>query len=193
MSENHAVILAAGMGSRFHSGKYKLLAPVDGIPLIVRTLSAALSAGFDDVFAVIGAHADEMRDALKDYPVRIVENNSWQDGQSSSLAAGVRALPKTSDRVCLLLGDQPWIRPETIRTLVKEAESHPDDVIVPFFRERRGNPIVVPAALYGTMLSFSRGDMGGRVFLEKNGYRSVSVEDPGVIRDVDTVEELENE
>lgn len=193
MSGNHAVILAAGKGSRFHSEEYKLLAPVDGIPMILRTLGTALRAGFDEVIVVIGSHGEAMRDTLKDLPVRIVENKSWEDGQSSSLAAGILALPETSERVCLLLGDQPWIRPETIRTLVREAEVHPEDVIVPFFRERRGNPIVVPASLYEKMLSLSRGDMGGRMFLEQNGYRSVPVEDPGVIRDVDTVEELKHE
>ena len=159
--------------------------------MILQTLSSALKAGFDAVFVVIGAHADEMRDVLKDLPVQIVENHSWEEGQSSSLSAGIRALPDDSECVCLLLGDQPWIRPETLRQLLKEAGAHPKEVIVPFYMKRRGNPIVVPASLYGTMLRLSQGDMGGRIFLEKNGYRSVTVDDPGVIRDVDTVEELE--
>ena len=91
-----AVIQAAGKGSRFHSDQYKLLAPVDGVPLIERTLEPVLRAGFDEVVVVIGFHAEEMRKVLMDYPVRIVENRNWEEGQSTSLSAGVNAVSGSS-------------------------------------------------------------------------------------------------
>ena len=191
MPKNDAVILAAGKGSRFLSGEYKLLAPLDGVPLIVRTLEPVLQAGFDEVIIVIGAHGDEMRRVLQHYPVRIVENNEWERGQSTSLTAGIRALDSRSERACLLLGDQPWLRAETLRSLVAASEECPAEVIVPFYEDRRGNPIVVPASLYGKLVELSSGDMGGRKFLQVVGYRPFPVEDPGVLRDVDTIEELE--
>ena len=188
---NAAVIQAAGKGSRFHSDQYKLLAPVAGVPMILRTLDPVLHAGFDEIVVVVGFHAAEMRDALADLPVRIVENTEWEAGQSTSLSAGVRAVQDSSDRACLLLGDQPFLRTDTLQALLKESDEHPEEIIVPFFQEKRGNPIVVPAVYYEKLLGLTAGDEGGKKLLKTVGYRVLPVKDPGVLRDIDTVGELE--
>ncbi|MBQ6510195.1 MAG: nucleotidyltransferase family protein [Flexilinea sp.] len=188
--KNAAVIQAAGKGSRFLSDQYKLLAPVGGVPMILRTSEAVLQAGFDEVVIVVGFRAADMREVLAGLPVRIVENPDWEKGQSTSLSAGVRAVQDTSDRVCLLLGDQPFLRPETLRALIEGSESHPGEIIVPFYQGKRGNPIVVPSVYYEELLSLTEGDEGGRKLLKTAGYRELSVDDPGVLRDIDTVGEL---
>lgn len=187
---NAAVIQAAGKGSRFLSDQYKLLAPVGGVPMILRTADAVLQAGFDEIVIVLGHRAEEMRAVLAGLPVKIVENKDWEKGQSTSLSAGVCAVRDTSDRVCLLLGDQPFLRPETLRALLAESESHPGEIIVPFYQEKRGNPIMVPSVYYEQLLALTGGDEGGRKLLKEAGYRVLAVEDPGVLRDIDTVGEL---
>ena len=185
-----AVIQAAGKGSRFHSKNYKLLTPVDGMPMIVKTLQPVLRNGFDEIVVVIGAHAEEMRKVLQDYPVKIIHNQDWEMGQSTSLAAGLRAVENTSDRACLLLGDQPFLDPETIGSLLKESDEYPSEIIVPFYQNKRGNPIIVPSFRYELLLELARGDMGGKKLLEKVGYHKLETNDPGVLRDIDTIEEL---
>ena len=124
-----AVIQAAGKGSRFHSGQYKLLSPVNGKPMVIQTLVPVLAAGFDNVVIVIGAHADEMWAALKDLPVRVIENRDWELGQSTSLSAGMCAIQHSSDRVCLLLGDQPFLKAETLCALLEESDKSPSWII----------------------------------------------------------------
>lgn len=188
--KNAAVIQAAGSGSRFHSSQYKLLSPIDGVPMIFRTLGPVLRAGFDDVVVIIGAHADEMQEALVKYPVRIIENPDWEKGQSTSLSVGVRAIKETSDRACLLLGDQPFLKAETLRDLLTESDQFPNQIIVPFYNEKRGNPIVVPSIFYDQLLDLTKGDIGGKKLLQKVGFHKRNTEDSGIIRDVDTVEEL---
>ncbi len=188
-----AVIQAAGGGSRFHSEQYKLLSDVDGMPLIFCTLTPVVQAGFDEIVVVIGAHAAEMREALKGYPVEIIENPSWEMGQSSSLSAGVRAVAASSNRACLLLGDQPFLKPETLRALLAASDEHPEEIIVPFYKEKRGNPIIVPSSRYEQLLELTKGDMGGKQLLISAGYRKLSVEDTGILRDIDTIEDLKNE
>ncbi len=190
MPKNAAVIQAAGKGSRFQGGMYKLLTPVDGKPMILKTLEPVLQTGFDEVVVVIGAHSDEMRNILVNYPVKIIENKGWEQGQSTSLAAGVRAVETTSDRACLMLGDQPFLKASTLRELLTESENHPDEVIVPMYGKKRGNPIVVPSYRYALLLELTRGDVGGRQLLETVGYRGYFVDDPGVIRDIDTVNDI---
>ena len=185
-----AVIQAAGKGSRFHSNQYKLLTDICGQPLIVRTLQPVLEVGFDEIVVVIGAHADEMRNVLVDYPVKIVENKKWETGQSSSLCTGVNAIINSSDRACLMLGDQPYLKAETLRALVKESDGYPNDIIVPFYKNMRGNPIIIPSCRYRQLLELSHGDHGGKQLLITVGYRELSVVDKGILRDIDTVEEL---
>lgn len=185
-----AVIQAAGKGSRFHSDQYKLLTPVNGKAMILHTLKTVLAAGFDEVVVVIGAHAAEMNEILLDYPVRIIENKNWEKGQSTSLAAGVHAVEQTSDRACLLLGDQPFLKAETLRCLLRESDQFPEEIIVPAYMGKRGNPIIVPALRYPLLLELTQGDMGGKKLLQTVGYRTLETDDPGVIRDVDTIEEL---
>ena len=186
-----AVIQAAGKGSRFHSGQYKLLSPVNGKPMVIQTLVPVLAAGFDNVVIVIGAHADEMQAALKDLPVRVIENSDWELGQSTSLSAGMRAIQYSSDRVCLLLGDQPYLKTETLSVLLEESDNFPDEIIVPFYKGKRGNPIIVPSRYYKRLLELTGGDEGGKKLLKEAGYHVLSVEDPGILRDIDTIEDLE--
>ncbi len=190
MVRNAAVIQAAGKGSRFQGSTYKLLTPVDGKPMILKTLEPILQTGFDEVVVVIGAHADEMRRTLINYPVKIVENKDWECGQSTSLSAGLRAVEMTSARACLMLGDQPFLKASTLTALLNESVEHPEDVIVPIYGNRRGNPIIVPAYRYGLLLELTRGDTGGRKLLETVGYRGLPVDDAGVLRDVDTTEDI---
>ena len=190
MKKTAAVIQAAGKGSRFHSEQYKLLTLIDGVPMILRTLQPVLAAGFDEVVVVIGAHADEMSNLLLDYPVKIIENPLWESGQSTSLSTGVRAVRNTSDRACLLLGDQPYLQTETLRMLQAESDRSPDEIIVPFFQGKRGNPIIVPSRFYERLLALTEGDEGGKKLLKEIGYHELSVEDSGILRDIDTIEDL---
>ena len=185
-----AVIQAAGGGSRFHSEQYKLLSDVGGRPLILRTLAPVLQAGFDEIVVVIGAHAANMRETLMNFPVTIIENQEWEKGQSSSLSAGVRAVAASSDRACLLLGDQPFLKTETLRALLAASDEHPEEIIVPFYRGKRGNPIIIPSSRYAQLLELTKGDMGGKQLLISAGYSELSVEDAGILRDIDTIEDL---
>lgn len=184
------MIQAAGKGSRFHSDQYKLLTSVDGVPMILRTLKPVMEAGFDDIVVVLGSHAEEMKKLLLDYPVQIVINNNWEAGQSTSLAAGVRVISNISDRCCLLLGDQPFLQKETLQSLLAESDVYSDKIIVPFYQGKRGNPIVVPHLYYEKLLELTQGDMGGKKLLQTVGYHELSVEDRGILQDIDTIEEL---
>ncbi len=185
-----AVIQAAGKGSRFHTDQYKLLADVGGVPMILRTLETVLLSGFDEIVIVIGSHAEEMQRLLLDYPVNIIINNNWELGQSTSLSAGVQAVRNSSDRACLLLGDQPFLQPETIRSLLAESDRYPEKIIVPFYQNKRGNPIIVPSLFYDELLELTIGDEGGRQLLRAVGFHEFSVGDQGILRDIDTVEDL---
>ncbi len=189
MKKNAAVVLAAGKGSRFRSG-YKLLTPLNGEPLIRRTLRTVLAAGFDEVFVVTGAHHEEMARALADCPVTLVRNPEWEQGQSTSLKAGMRAVGADYERTVIFLGDQPYLKPETVALLLKTSDEYPEEIIVPVRAERRGNPIVVPARYYEKLIELTSGDSGGKLLLKTYGFHAVPVDDSGVLKDIDTIEDI---
>jgi CTP:molybdopterin cytidylyltransferase MocA len=111
------VLLAAGGATRF--GSQKLIAPYRGEPLVCHA-ARLLRSVTDETIAIIGNDAEAVREALAPADVRIVENLDWRDGLSTSLRAGIRALPATAQAVIVALGDQPAIDPAVARALVEQ-------------------------------------------------------------------------
>ena len=111
------IILAAGAASRM--GQPKLLLPWKGEALICHAARTALAARLEPVIVVTGSGAAEMSAALQGLEVNVVHNPDWQTGQSTSVRAGLRALPQQTQAVIFLLGDQPYISPELLEALVK--------------------------------------------------------------------------
>ena len=113
------VILAAGASRRM--GSPKQLIEIDGRPLLVRAIEAALTAPVWPVVVVLGANADALRPLLARYPVLIAENPAWPEGMASSIRAGVtllrqfsRALEGTVITVC----DQPALAARHLTALL---------------------------------------------------------------------------
>ena len=104
-----ALVLAAGEGTRF--GGTKQLEILRDKPLVQHAVDAASGGGVDEIVVVLGHDALRVRDAL-DLPegARFVVNERYADGQSTSLAAGLRALDPQTEGAVVLLADQPGIR-----------------------------------------------------------------------------------
>ena len=119
-----AVVLAAGAGSRFSGPTHKLLADLDGRPVVCHALDAVVAAGFDEVIVVDGAV--ELT-ALVPAGVTLVHNPDWAQGQAGSLRRAVAvAAAAGHEAVVVGLGDQPRVRspwPATGRNAVTRSAS----------------------------------------------------------------------
>src|SRR5690348_3290431 len=100
------LLLAAGGARRF--GSQKLVAPLNGQPLI-RHAAQALVDATDAVTAVLGNEAGVVQAALNDLHLAVVENRDWATGLASSVRCGIAALPASARAVVIVLGDQPGI------------------------------------------------------------------------------------
>ena len=89
-----AVILAAGASTRM--GSPKQLIELDGRPLVVRAVEAALASPAWPVVVVLGAHAAQIRPVLARLPVLIAETPEWSEGMAASIRAGVGMLRQFS-------------------------------------------------------------------------------------------------
>lgn len=186
-----AVILAAGLGSRFGQAA-KMLAPYAGEPMVRRAAEAALASRAGPVVAVLGAHAAAVRAALAGLDPMLVENPDPAGGLSASLRLGLAALPPETEAAVVLLGDMPRIGPAHIDALIAAytgATPRPS-AVVPMSGGRRGNPVLLDLARLGADLAALTGDHGAGPILKRRGDVLELPADPAVIFDVDTPEAL---
>lgn len=184
------VLLAAGTSSRFGEAN-KLLTDLDGEPVVRHSARTLLRthACLDRAVAVVGHEADRVRTALPD-EITVVLNPDYQLGQASSVRAGVKAV-RDSDAAVFALGDLPRVRPETVGLLSRAFLAGLGDPIAAACEGRRGNPVLF-GAHYFDVLANVEGDTGGRrILLESEDATLVETGDPGILKDVDTPEDLE--
>ncbi len=178
------MVLAAGGGSRFEGSVHKLLADLDGRPVVAHAVGAAIEAGLDEVLVVVGAV--DLVDALPP-GVAIVENPRWADGQATSVRAGLDAAAERGhDAVVIGLGDQPFVGAEPWRAVAAAVE-HP--IAVATYDGARRNPVRLSREVWD--LVPSEGDEGARVLMRSRPELVGEVPCQGTAADIDTVEDLE--
>lgn len=186
----HGVLLAAGTSTRF-GDRNKLLAEVDGEPIVRRAARTLLDASLAGVTVVVGHEASAVREALADLPVRVVFVPDYAEGQSRSVRAGVRAAASTDpDAVVIALGDMPDVRPSTVDALVAAYEAGCGTILAAAYRGERGNPVLFDRQFFDALTDIS-GDVGGRkLFGTADDAALIDTDDPGVRRDIDTHADL---
>jgi molybdenum cofactor cytidylyltransferase len=181
------ILLAAGQGRRFGGGK--LLHPLDsGLPIGIgsyRNLRAVLQ----DVLVVVRTGDHELRDLFMADGARVVPCDDAEQGLSRSLVCGVSSAP-TESNLLVALADMPFVRADTLTQLVHALQSGAL-IAAPFHSGQRGNPVAFSRSLRDELLGAS-GDMGAREVLQRHAseIRQVICDDPGVLRDIDTREDL---
>ncbi len=185
-----ALLLAAGKSSRM--GENKMLAEVDGRPMVARTAQRLLASRARPIVAVVGNRAGEVDAALGKLPVERVTNPDFAEGLSTSLKRGLTALPADVDGVVVCLGDMPLIAGRDIDRLI--AAFNPLEgraIIVPARRGRRGNPILWARQFFAEMMALS-GDQGARKLIEEHAdlVAEVEMENDAIFIDIDTPDAL---
>lgn len=181
------ILLAAGEGSRFGGGK--LLAKLgDGTPVGVRS-ARHLRAALDAVVAVVKPGDDALADMLRAEGVRVEVCPDAGLGMGQSLAHAVRA-SADADGWIVALADMPLIDVATI-TRIAEAVRAGALIAAPTYRGQRGHPVGFAGSL-GSRLASLTGDAGARDIVRQEIARlqSIEVDDPGILADIDTPEQL---
>jgi xanthine dehydrogenase accessory factor len=180
-----AVVLAAGVSSRM--GRPKPLVLVGGHRMLARSIESLHAAGISRIVVVLGDHADEVRRGIDLSGVTVVENPAYQEGMSSSLRVGVRATDPGVKNVMIVLSDQPFVAPATLRSLAARSQEEDGSIFVPTYRGVRGNPVVFDRRLAPELDGIS-GDVGCRGLFPAHAaeIREVPVSDAGILVDIDT-------
>ncbi|HEX2726003.1 MAG TPA: molybdopterin-binding/glycosyltransferase family 2 protein [Beijerinckiaceae bacterium] len=186
-----ALILAAGRGTRM-GGPNKLVAEVSAKPLVRHAVEAALASKAGPAVVVTGHEAGKVAAALVGLDVTLVHNQSYADGLSTSLRAGLAALGDDIDGVLVLLGDMPRVTADLLDKLIDAFDPAGGALaVVPVRNTHRGNPVLFSKVFFPELRTLT-GDVGARGLLGSHGEAvvEVPVDDEAAFFDVDTPEAL---
>ncbi|WP_442754752.1 nucleotidyltransferase family protein [Methylocystis sp. JAN1] len=185
-----AIILAGGRGVRFGGRENKLLAAIDGEPVLRRVAWAALASRAAPPVVVTGHARNDIEAALADLPVRLTHNPLFASGLASSLRAGLAAAADV-DAAVILLGDMPGVSPRIVDALIEAFEAAPQGAaVVPTCHGRRGNPVLLPRAIF-PQVALLEGDEGARKLLRaRQNVVELPLDDDRVLADVDAPADL---
>ena len=186
-----AIVLAAGRSTRM-GGPNKLLAEIGGRTLVRIAVEQALASRARPVIVVIGHQRAEVAAALSGLDVVLVDNPDFAQGLSTSLKAGIAAVPEGIDGAIVCLGDMPQVDAGLIDRLVAAFDPAKGAlIVVPSFAGKRGNPVVWSRRFFADLAAIE-GDVGARHLIA--GYREATVEvevkDKAALVDIDTPEAL---
>jgi molybdenum cofactor cytidylyltransferase len=181
------LLLAAGSATRFGSDKLRHRLP-HGVPIAVQA-ARHLKSGISRVVAVVRPGMAALAAQLEAEGCELAVCENAAEGMGASLACAARAAGP-EDGYVVALGDMPFVRPTSVAA-VRAALEAGALIAAPYFRARRGHPVGI-AGKFFPQLVLLRGDEGARALLAAHERELVKIPvgDPGVIRDIDTPEDL---
>ncbi|HEX5234381.1 MAG TPA: nucleotidyltransferase family protein [Silvibacterium sp.] len=192
-SQLSAIVLAAGRSARM--GEAKQLLRLGGRTVLERTLENVRGAALEKMILVLGFSAETIREQISEAlleDVTVVVNRDFEQGMASSLRKGLSAVAPGMNAGLIVLADQPFVRPETMRLLVERYRCCEAEIVIPVHEGRRGNPVVLDWAVFPEAMALE-GDTGCRAIFGKHakGIVEVEVDDPGILLDIDSREDYE--
>lgn len=183
-----ALVLAAGRGRRFGSDKRRAQL-ADGRQLLCATVES-VRPHFSETFVVL-RQEDSVQALALPSGVKVLHAVHARQGIGASMADAVRTLHDVDcDAVAIVLGDMPWVAPQTLRALIERAAA--GRIVRPVQGGRGGHPVLFGRDFL-TALSALGQDEGARGVLAtyRHCVEEVEVDDPGIWRDVDRPDDLQ--
>jgi molybdenum cofactor cytidylyltransferase len=189
-NEPAIVVLAAGAGSRYRGTRHKLSEKLGGDTVLVRTLRNAIASEMSVVLVISEALIAEANGLVAPQDMVVVDARSLRSqtgwGMGDSIAAGV-SIRASATGWLVLPADMPLVRPSSLRAVADALDQQP--IAFAQHRGRRGHPVGFGAELFSELVML-KGDEGARRLLARYPTAAVELDDPGVLFDIDTVDDL---
>ncbi len=179
-----AILLAAGESKRM--GQPKQLLPFRGSTLLGQIVENLLQSQAAETIVVLGSQAEKIIPQIAGEPVKIVVNQDFDQGMSSSIKCGLSHISEAADGVMIVLGDQPLIEKETIDLLIERHRQSERGIILPVHNGTRGHPVIFKMKYKDELLRLT-GDIGGKQIVERHpsDVLEVEVDSESVVMSID--------
>lgn len=181
-----AVVLAAGASTRM--GTQKLLLPLDGEPLLRRTVRAVCEAAFDEVMVVLGSGHDHTVTALEGLPVRHVVNPDYATGMGSSFRTAVTHL-QDCEAAMFALADQPFVTSNEYRAVLDAYREHGSPIVSVRYGDVMAPPHLFARKFFAELAALEHG--ARPVLLRHRDETTVLTFPSDLLADMDTPEDYE--
>ena len=182
-----AIVMASGMSKRMNADKLQMKINDKKIyEYIFETIN-----NFDFYEKIVVAKDDDILEDAKSLGFLGVKNSKYFLGQSESIKVALEN-SKQADGYMFFVADQPFIKLDTIEMLCNEFNKNPYNIIVTYYNEMRGNPVIFPNSLKGELLCLEK-DNGGKIVINANQDKviKVNIETKDEFMDIDTIEDYE--
>lgn len=182
------IILAGGRSKRM--GAMKQLLPWGKKTILQHLIDVAVDVKPAEIIVVLGYNAQQISEVIKRSPVKIVVNDEYKRGMSSSLKAAMKNVSRQSDTYVFMLGDQPLVTADMLGQLLSRYMSSSRGITVPVYKGIKGRPVVI-ASKYREELMTLRGETGAKQVIDNHpeDVLEVPVDSEEVVIDLDTREE----
>ena len=187
------IVLAAGASSRMGQAKAALPLGHTGETLIARVVRTLLRGGVPDVTVVAGAHIDAVLMAMPSHEprARVIEHVGWQQGQLSSLQAGLAAIDDPLLEAALVtLVDVPLVQASTVGAVIAAWRRTQAAIVRPADGDRHGHPVIFDRSVFADLRAADL-EAGAKSVFAKHRIVNVEVNDPGAFIDLDTPADYE--
>lgn len=184
------IILAAGESRRLGIPKQLLI--YRGRSLITRSVTAAVESRCDGVIVVLGAYADSITAEIESLPVKIAWNPEWQEGKSTTIQAGIRALlssPTPLDATIVMTCDQPHVDSDLINAILDRHYLWPESIVACEYSGTLGVPALIPQKYFEELMRLT-GDEGAKVLIAAHPEAVQRIDFPEGAIDIDTLPDL---
>lgn len=183
-----AVVPAAGLSRRM--GREKVLLPFGRSTMLETVLSKLRAVGVEDVVVVVRADLPEADARARRAGAAVVVNRHPEGAMIESIRLGIAALPAELDAFFVWPADHPAVLESTLERLAGRAARA--RAVLPVYGGRRGHPALVGADLRAAIEGISEHEGLRRLWRDRSeAVEELSVEDPGVIENLDDRESYE--
>lgn len=188
-----AVLLLAAGQSRRMGAQNKLLALVNGKPMIRHAVEEIMASKAEHVLMVTGYEPEKVLNTVWDMDVPSVQNDLYAEGISTSVKLGFSILAQDYDGIIVCLGDMPFVTAAVLDQLIDAFDPvEGRAIVVPGFKGKRGNPAIISSQFADDVAEIT-GDMGAKAVISNNDHvvHIIEIDSSNIFADIDTPDILE--
>jgi CTP:molybdopterin cytidylyltransferase MocA len=171
-------------------GSPKALLDAGGKSFLARILGSLRQGGAGPVTVVTRSLDDAVAEEARRLEGEVILNPDPSTGPISSLQAGLRHLAEDAPAVLVAPVDHPLFSLATVTALIAGFLESDAPLVVPAYEGRRGHPALFSRRLFPELLEESLPE-GARTVVRRylDGRLQLSVDDPGILANIDTPED----